>query len=50
MLLRAQWPLRLLPGWLVGALLLWALLELLVAAAVALSTPLSLQPAPGALL
>lgn len=29
MLLRAHWPLRLLPGWLVGALLLWALLELL---------------------
>ncbi len=29
MLLRPLWPLALLPGWLVGALLLWAALELL---------------------
>ena len=30
MVFRAQWPLRLLPGWLVGAVLLWAVLELLL--------------------
>ena len=30
MLLRAHWPLRLLPGWLVGLVLVWALLELLI--------------------
>lgn len=29
MLLRPIWPLALLPGWLVGALLLWAAIELL---------------------
>ena len=30
MLLRPLWPVRLLPGWLVGALLLWAVLELVL--------------------
>ena len=30
MLFRAFWPLRLLPGWVVGAVLLWAVIELLV--------------------
>lgn len=30
MLLRPLWPLRLLPGWLVGLLLVWCLLELLL--------------------
>ena len=30
MLLRPYWPLRLLPGWTVGLLLAWALLELLL--------------------
>jgi len=30
LLLRSLWPLRLLPGWLVGLVLVWALLELLV--------------------
>ena len=30
MLLRPHWPLRLLPGWLVGLVLVWALLELLL--------------------
>ena len=29
MVLRSAWPLRLLPGWCVGLLLLWAVLELL---------------------
>ena len=29
LLLRPLWPLALLPGWLVGAALLWAVLELL---------------------
>ena len=28
MLLRSHWPLRLPPGWLVGGVLLWAVLEL----------------------
>jgi len=30
MVLRPLWPLRLLPGWLVGLLLVWGLLELLI--------------------
>ncbi|MFM7652539.1 MAG: hypothetical protein ACKO5M_06410 [Vulcanococcus sp.] len=30
MLLRPLWPVRLLPGWVVGALLLWALTELVL--------------------
>ena len=30
LLLRPLWPLRLLPGWLVGLLLVWGLLELLL--------------------
>ena len=30
LLLRPLWPLRLLPGWFVGLLLVWALLELLL--------------------
>ncbi|MEY4297932.1 MAG: hypothetical protein RLZZ423_1111 [Cyanobacteriota bacterium] len=29
-LLRPLWPVRLLPGWVVGALLLWAIAELLL--------------------
>jgi hypothetical protein len=29
-LLRPLWPLRALPGWLVGAVLLWAVLELVL--------------------
>jgi len=29
LLLRSLWPLRLLPGWVVGLLLVWALLETL---------------------
>jgi hypothetical protein len=29
LLLRPHWPLRLLPGWVVGGVLLWAVLELL---------------------
>ena len=29
MVLRPYWPIRLLPGWVVGSLLLWAVLELL---------------------
>jgi hypothetical protein len=29
-LLRPLWPLRLLPGWLVGSVLLWAVVELVL--------------------
>jgi hypothetical protein len=30
MLLRPLWPLQLLPGWLVGSVLLWAVVELVL--------------------